>query len=470
LKVLVVDDELSMREYLQVLLSRAGHQVSTAGNASEGLAFLDSEQIDLVISDMKLGRESGMSLLKAARSYPTPPEVILITAYGTPSSAVTAMREGAYDYICKPFDNEELKLLVQKALEKRELLRENKQLRSSLIPGVGNFLIGKSRPMEEVWNLVEKVAASRSTVLISGESGTGKELVARAIHWKSSRSGQPFLPINCAALAEGVLESELFGHVKGAFTGAVNNRPGLLVSAGEGTVFLDEIGEMPLPTQVKILRVLQERKVKPVGGTDEISFAARILGASNKRLEGEVASRRFRQDLFYRLNVITIEVPPLRDRRGDIRVLANFFLDQMCEELGRPNLRFSPEALQLLEEYSFPGNVRQLQNIVERAATLSEENLLGPSTLPPSLRGEHEPASSTAGIVGLGPGFSLDRYLDESERRHLIAALEQSGGAKTKAAELLGLSFRSFRYRLAKQGLADRDEVDSKLNATTAQS
>ncbi len=435
--------------------------MTTASSVSEALTSLESERIDLVISDMKLGRESGLSVLKAARAHPMPPEVILITAFGTPSAAVAAMREGAYDYICKPFDNEELKLLVLKALEKRELLRENKQLRSSLIPGTGNFWIGQSPGMQQVWSVVEKVAASRSTVLIGGESGTGKELVARAIHWKSSRSGQPFLPVNCAALAEGVLESELFGHVKGAFTGAVSHRPGLLVSAGEGTVFLDEIGEMPLPTQVKLLRVLQERKVKPVGSTAEVPFEARLLAATNKRLEGEVKAGRFRQDLFYRLNVISIELPPLRERPGDIRMLANFFVAQMTEELGRPNLHFSAEALQLLENYSFPGNVRQLQNIVERAATLSEADLLGPSTLPASLRGETEPVSSTSEIA-LAPGFSMERYLDEAERRYLLAALAKAGGVKTRAAELLGLSFRSFRYRLAKQGLSERDEVDAK--------
>ena len=461
MQILVVDDELSMREYLDVLLNRAGYQVTTAASVKDALALLEADRIDLVISDMRLGQESGLSVLKAARAHPVPPEVILITAFGTPSAAVAAMREGAYDYICKPFDNEELALLVQKALEKRELLRENKQLRSSLIPGTGNFWIGKSPAMQQVWSLVEKVSASRSTVLITGESGTGKELVARAIHWKSTRSGQPFLPVNCAALAEGVLESELFGHVKGSFTGAVANRSGLLASAGEGTVFLDEIGEMPHPTQVKLLRVLQERKVKPVGSTDEIPFEARILAATNKRLEGEVKSGRFRQDLFYRLNVIGIDLPPLRERKGDIRILANFFLEKMREELCRANLRFAPEALQLLEKYSFPGNVRQLQNIVERAATLCEGDLLQPSTLPPSLRGERE-ASASSGQVAISVGFSLERHLDEAERHHLLAALEKAGGVKTRAAELLGLTFRSFRYRLAKHGLSDRDELDSK--------
>jgi len=388
--------------------------------------------------------------------------VILITAYGTPATAVEAMREGAYDYICKPFDNEELMLLVQKALEKRELLRENRELRASGAPGT-QILVGKSPAMQQVWALINKVASSRSTVLITGESGTGKELVARAIHWKSSRSGQPFLPVNCAALAEGVLESELFGHVKGAFTGATADRAGILVSAGGGSVFLDEIGEISPAMQVKLLRVLQERRVKPVGSSEEIPFEARVLAATNRNLEAEVKSGRFREDLYYRLNVIAIELPPLRKRREDIGMLANFFLDRMKETLGRPELNLSPATLELLEAYSFPGNVRQLENIIERAATLVEGSLLVPAALPPSLRGESEPIRPNGAVV-LAPGFSLDRYLDETERHYLLAALEHADGNKTKAAEILNLSFRSFRYRLAKHGLADKlDSADGPL-------
>ncbi len=388
--------------------------------------------------------------------------MILITAYGTPAAAVEAMREGAYDYICKPFDNEELMLLVQKALEKRELLRENRELRASGAPGT-QILVGKSPAMQQVWALINKVASSRSTVLITGESGTGKELVARAIHWKSSRSGQPFLPVNCAALAEGVLESELFGHVKGAFTGATADRAGILVSAGGGSVFLDEIGEISPAMQVKLLRVLQERRVKPVGSSEEIPFEARVLAATNRNLEAEVKSGRFREDLYYRLNVIAIELPPLRKRREDIGMLANFFLDRMKETLGRPELNLSPATLELLEAYSFPGNVRQLENIIERAATLVEGSLLVPAALPPSLRGESEPIRPNGAVV-LAPGFSLDRYLDETERHYLLAALEHADGNKTKAAEILNLSFRSFRYRLAKHGLADKlDSADGPL-------
>jgi len=462
LQILVVDDELSMREYLEVLLSRGGYQVVTAPDVATAVDTILKNNLDVVISDIKLGQESGLAVLRAARASATPPEVILITAYGTPATAVEAMREGAYDYICKPFDNEELMLLVQKALEKRELLRENRELRASGAPGT-QILVGKSPAMQQVWALINKVASSRSTVLITGESGTGKELVARAIHWKSSRSGQPFLPVNCAALAEGVLESELFGHVKGAFTGATADRAGILVSAGGGSVFLDEIGEISPAMQVKLLRVLQERRVKPVGSSEEIPFEARVLAATNRNLEAEVKSGRFREDLYYRLNVIAIELPPLRKRREDIGMLANFFLDRMKETLGRPELNLSPATLELLEAYSFPGNVRQLENIIERAATLVEGSLLVPAALPPSLRGESEPIRPNGAVV-LAPGFSLDRYLDETERHYLLAALEHADGNKTKAAEILNLSFRSFRYRLAKHGLADKlDSADGPL-------
>jgi two-component system response regulator PilR (NtrC family) len=455
-RILAVDDELSMREFLDVLLVRAGYEVQTAASATAAREKLAREEFDLVISDMKLGQESGLSVLEAVKATSGGPEVILITAYGTPASAVEAMRRGAYDYISKPFDNEEFLLLVQKALEKRALRQENVALRSTL-GTQGALLMGQSRAIREVAQLVEKVAPSRSTVLITGESGTGKELVARAIHWRSGRSGQPFLPVNCGALNEGVLESELFGHVKGAFTGATSQRRGILVAAGTGTVFLDELGEVPPAMQVKLLRVLQERRVKPVGSSEELQFEARILAATNRSLEKEVAAGRFREDLFYRLNVITIELPPLRERREDIPLLVNHFLGQVAKELGRSDLRFSDEALRLLSEFSFPGNVRQLQNIVERAATLADGDLMQPETLPPALRGERERRLDET-QPALPPGFSLDRYMDEAERRYLLEALRRAGGVKTRAAELLGLSFRVFRYRLAKHGLTTDEE------------
>jgi two-component system response regulator PilR (NtrC family) len=316
-------------------------------------------------------------------------------------------------------------------------------------------MVGTSEAMERVRAIVRKVASSKSTVLVTGESGTGKELVARAIHFAGPRASKPFLPVNCAALAEGVLESELFGHVKGAFTGAVTERTGLLVSAGEGTVFLDEIGELLPGTQVKLLRVLQERTVKPVGSAAEVAFDARVVVATNRRLEAEVKAGRFREDLFYRLNVITIDLPPLRLRPEDISQLAESFLSKMREELERPALRFTPEALRILETYAFPGNVRQLQNIVERAATLAEAEELGPETLPSALRGDAASGIPEGPATELAESFSLERYLDEQERRYLLEALRKAEGVKTRAAVLLGLTFRSFRYRLAKHGLGD---------------
>ncbi len=455
-RILVVDDEASIREFLELLLSRAGHQISLAGSFAEAKSALQTSAFELVITDFRLGRDSGVDVLKLARAIAPPPEVIVITAYGTPASAVEAMRQGAYDYISKPFDNDELMLLVERALEKSKLQEENRQLKQSLIPRAGYFL-GASAAMSQVWALVEKVAAARTTVLITGESGTGKEVVARAIHNRGPRANSPFVPVNCGALAEGILESELFGHVKGSFTGAQGDRPGILVSAGDGTVLLDEVGELPPSTQVKLLRVLQERRVKPVGSSREIPFEARVLAATNRRLDEEVKAGRFREDLFFRLNVINIELPPLRARREDIRPLTQFFLGRFAEELGRPSLHFTEEALKKFEAYSFSGNVRQLENLIERAATLADGDELTLDSLPPAVTGAPDAASPSQ--VTIGERFSLERHLDEVERRFLQEALKRSGGVKMRAAALLGLTFRSLRYRLAKQGLGEKDDA-----------
>ncbi len=450
-RILVVDDEASIREFLEVLLSRGGHAVETADSVGAFKQQLDASA-DLVISDFRIGRESGLDVLQVARALPTPPEVIIVTAFGTPASAVEAMRRGAYDYITKPFDNDELLLLVDRALEKRRLAEEVRQLRGTLAPHA-TYVLGRSAAMQRVWAMVDKVATPKSTVLITGESGTGKEVVARAIHTSGPRARSPFLAVNCGALAEGVLESELFGHVKGSFTGATADRQGLVASAGDGTVLLDEIGEMPLSLQVKLLRVLQERKVKPVGSSREVPFEARIVAATNRTLEDEVKAGRFREDLLFRLNIIPIEVPPLRQRPEDITVLATYFLARVAEELGRPGLSFAPETLALLERFAFPGNVRQLHNIVERAATLADADVLGVDALPASLRGTTEP--STQQSVSIPAGFSLERHLDALEREFLQEALKRGTGVKMRAAEILGLSFRSFRYRLAKHGLSE---------------
>ncbi|MDP3234604.1 MAG: sigma-54 dependent transcriptional regulator [Myxococcales bacterium] len=450
--ILVVDDEPSILEFLEVLLSKHGHRVRTVGSLDLATKALAAAVPDLVITDFRLGKQSGLDVVKAARTLTMPPEVIVVTAYGTPASAVEAMRQGAYDYVTKPFDNDELMILVERAIEKRGLRVENRRLRAS---GSGVF-VGQSAAMQQVWSVVQKVAPTRATVLIAGESGTGKEVVARAIHLESPRASQPFVPVNCGALAEGVLESELFGHVKGAFTGASSDRQGILAAAGEGTVLLDEVGELPLGTQVKLLRVLQERKVKPVGSSREVPFEARILAATNRKLEDEVKAGRFREDLWFRLNVIVVDVPPLRKRREDIPRLAAFFLERVSTELGRPGLHFTPEAIAVLQDYAFPGNVRQMQNVIERAATLSDSDALGVESLPPLVRGaEGEPDAGPE--VSLAPGFSLELHLDTLERRYLHEALRRASGAKTKAAELLGLSFRSFRYRLAKHGMPPDD-------------
>ena len=457
-KVLIVDDERSMLEVLELTFTQVGHEVTTASSHEEAAAELSKGTVELVLTDFQLRVKTGLDVLRSAQRSSSAPEVIIITAYGTPESAVAAMRQGAYDYISKPFDNEELMLLAERALEKRRLKLENVSLRES---GPVRPLIGDSAAMRGVWALIEKVAPTRATVLITGESGTGKEVVARAIHRLSSRGAAPFLPVNCGALTEGLLESELFGHMKGSFTGASSDHVGLLIAARDGTVLLDEIGELSLNTQVKLLRVLQERKVRPVGGTSEVPFQARVLAATNRDLEADVRAERFREDLLFRLNALTIDLPPLREHREDIPLLAQHFLAKAATELERPRLRFLEETLRLLTKFQFSGNVRQLQNIVERAATLSDTDDLGPDSLPAALRGEEE--QEPTATFELPEGFLLEKHLDALEHRYLLEALKRAGGVKMRAAELLGLTFRSFRYRLAKHGLGEREERSSKF-------
>ncbi len=455
--VLVVDDEQSVRAVLELLFFRAGYDVATASGYEDAIGLLEHQPYDLIVTDYQLKGKTGLDLLKVALRRSQHPEVIVLTAYGTPESAVTAMRQGAYDYTTKPFNNDELLLLAERAIEKRRLAIEKRSLSASVTL---RPLIGNSQPMRELWTLIEKMAPARATVLITGESGTGKEIVARALHHLGPKSSSPFLPVNCGALAEGVLESELFGHMKGAFTGAVHDHTGLLVAARDGTVLLDEIGELTPGTQVKLLRVLQERAVRPVGGTKEIPFEARVLATTNRDLEAEVRTGRFRQDLLFRLNILTIALPPLRARREDIALLARFFLANSSAELGRPRLSFTEETMRLLAAYDFPGNVRQLQNIVARAATLSDSDSLGPESLPAAVRGEPDFAPDAPPEIP--PDFSLERYLDDLEHRYLLEALDRARGVKTRAAELLGLSFRSLRYRLAKFALSDREEQTQK--------
>jgi len=453
-RILVVDDELSMREFLQILLAKEGHSVFTAGDVTGALEKFRESEPDLVVSDLRLGRESGLDLLRTVKAESPRTEVVIMTAFATAENAVQAMKLGAYDYVLKPFKVEELRLVLAKALEHRALLAENRLLRHQV--GARRTgpeeILGESPAIREVRQLVEKLAPTRTTVLVTGESGTGKEVVARSIHSRSDRRDQPFVAINCGAIPEGLIESELFGHEKGSFTGAVDAKAGLFEVAGSGTLFLDEVGELPLHVQVKLLRALQEKRARRVGGTADIAFSARVIAATNRALEAEVKAGRFREDLFYRLNVIQLRMPPLRERRSDIPAFLEHFLQRFTAELGRSEAAFSPEALELLYAWQWPGNIRELANVVERAATLSDGSIIGAEALPPALRG----AELRGGPAEIPTsGIDLQAHLDALERRALEQALERTGGNKTEAAKLLALTFRSLRYRLAKFGIGE---------------
>lgn len=457
--ILVVDDEVSMREFLQIMLEQDGHTVRTASDAPGGVLALKDGQFDLVLTDLRLPGGSGMDVLRQARKRHTELEVVMMTAFATTENAVEAMKAGAYDYVMKPFKVDELKLVLARALERRQLRGENETLRETLkARSAHGQLVGESGALKDVLRMVDKVAPTRTTVLITGESGTGKELVSRAIHARSPRHAAPFVPINCGAIPENLLESELFGHVKGAFTGAHVDKAGLFESAAGGTVFLDEIGEMPLAMQVKLLRVLQERRFRPVGGVKDKPFECRVVAATNKDLEAESAAGNFREDLYFRLNVIELTLPSLRERKADIPLLAAAFVAKITEQQGRPVVPILPGAMACMQAYAWPGNVRELENVIERGVTLCDDDGIDASVLPPKVRGAQSAAQrdvlSPAGLPSVGPeGVSLEDVMDAVERRLLDQALMHTGGKKKKAAELLQLSFRSFRYRLAKHGM-----------------
>jgi len=452
--VLVVDDERSMREFLEILLAKQGHEVVSEASLSGALARVAETELDLVITDLRLGRDSGIDVLKAVKATSPATEVVMVTAFATTENAIQAMKLGAYDYVLKPFKVDELKLVVEKALEHRALVAENRVLRHRVGAKLhGEEIIGRSQAVEEVRQLVAKVAPARTTVLLLGESGTGKEVVARAIHERGGRREQPFVAINCGAIPEGLIESELFGHEKGSFTGATEQRPGLFEVAGSGTLFLDEVGDLPPQVQVRLLRALQERKIRRVGGSADIAVGARIVAATNRDLAEEVRAGRFREDLFYRLNVIQIRMPPLRERREDVPLFLAHYLARFAAELGKPAVRLSPEAERLLAGYAYPGNVRELANVVERAVTLAEGDVVEPPVLPPAVR-DAQPEVAAAEATKLPEaGLDLQAHLDAIERRILEQALDRTRGVKTEAARLLSLTFRSLRYRLAKFGI-----------------
>ena len=456
-RILVVDDELSMREFISILLEREGYEVLTAADASTALERLAASAIDLVISDVQMPGLNGLELLARIRETSPETAVLLITAYSTAEQAVEAMKLGAYDYLAKPFKVEEIKVLVHNALEKRDLKRENVMLRekAKVCAGFGN-LIGSSPRMRELFALLSKVADSASTVLILGESGTGKELAARAVHDNSPRKTKPFVAVNCGAIPETLIESELFGHAKGAFTGAVGERAGLFEQAQGGTLFLDEIGELPLAMQTRLLRVLQEREVRRVGGSSIKKVDVRVLAASNRDLAEQVKEGSFREDLYYRINVVQVTMPPLRERIEDIPLLIEHLATKHGLVTAGSGI-ITSEALKCLMNYQFPGNVRELGNIVERSLVLSRDKITLES-LPAHVMGSVKRFDLHSPVAIPDEGIALEPALEQLERQYLLKALEKSSGVKKKAAELLGMSFRSFRYKLAKYELAS--EVD----------
>ena len=461
-RILLVDDEKNLLEFLNIMLTQEGYNVTVAYGGREAIDILHKNEFDVVITDIKMPRVNGLEVLKFIKENSPDTIVIMITAFASHETAVEAMKAGAYDYITKPFNNDQIKLVIKKAVEKRLLVRENLYLKRKLGKEADSRdIIGKSEKIKEVFDLVEKVAKTNSTVLIYGESGTGKELVARAIHQNSNRTDKPFETINCGALLDTLLESELFGHEKGAFKDAVNLKEGLFEVADGGTLFLDEIAETSPSTQVKLLRVLQEMELKRVGGTKTIKVDVRIIVATNKNLRDRVINGSFREDLFYRINVFPIFMPPLRERTEDIDNLAEFFVDRFCLKLGRKPPQILPQTMEGLKSYAWPGNVRELENVIERVMILCTGNRVFPKDLPEEiLKGEKEIISKVKRQEEelkipeiASEGIDFEKVVGNIEKNLLMEALKKTDGRKTKAAELLKISFRSFRYLLDKYNL-----------------
>jgi len=449
-RILVIDDEENMLELYSRILGKEGYKVTTALTAEEALDLFRSKVFDLIIADLALPGMNGVELLKKVKEEDPDIPYILITAYGTVESAVEAMKLGAFDYIPKPFQTEELKIVIKKALKEYQLAQELKRLRSEVRErySFGN-IVGRSKKMLAIFDLVGRVAASNSTVLIQGESGTGKELIARAIHYNSLRKDKPFVAIDCSILPETLLESELFGHVRGAFTGAMKAKKGLFEEANGGTIFLDEIGNISLPIQAKLLRVLQEREIKPLGSTDTIKVDVRIIAATNTDLKELVASGAFREDLYYRIAVIPIVLPPLRERKEDIPLLVDCFLEKFSKENNKPLKRITPKALALLTEYDWPGNVRELENIIERAVLVSDSEEIDESCFPSEIRrlGD-ESVSLNISLKG-----EVNKVKGSVEIEAIKKALALCGGNKTLAAKKLGISRSSLYNKLKEYGI-----------------
>ena len=456
-RILIVDDEPSMREMLRIVLRREGYDVVVAVNGREALERLQNEPIDLLLSDIRMPDVSGVEVLRTAKQLNPDIVAFMMTAFASTDTAVEAMRLGAVDYFTKPFSVDELRIKIRQHLETHQLKQENLLLKRALNSRHEfSSILGRSDVMQAVFATIRSVANTNSTALVTGESGTGKELVARAIHFNSLRRDRPFVAVNCGAVPETLLESELFGHMRGAFTGAHTSKKGLMEVAEGGTIFLDEIGEMTPTMQVKLLRVLQDRRFRRLGGTEEVQADVRVIAATNQDLPKLVADGRFREDLYYRLNVLPVHVPPLRDRSEDIPLLAEHFLHQFAQEMGKPVRTVSAGALQLLCDHEWRGNVRELQNAMERAVALEQTESVLPESLPDDVRRGHSAiagAPAPPNLPELGDGFDLEARGEAFYRHYIALALERAGGVQVKAAELLGMSFRSFRYYVKKYNL-----------------
>lgn len=446
--IIVIDDEYRQRDILRTILEDEGYEVHTASSAEEGLKHIETLRPDVVITDLKMGGMSGVQLLEALPEDTVKPAVIIMTAYGTIFSAVEAMKKGAFDYLTKPLEKDSIVLIVKKAVERMQLVKENIRLQDALFQKFKmEGIVGGSKRMQEVIELAKKVTPASVTVLIYGESGTGKELIARAIHYNSPRKTGPFITINCAAIPDNLIESELFGYEPGAFTGATHRKPGLFESSDKGTIFLDEIGDLPQLTQTKILRVLQDKEVRRLGGKGSIKVDVRIIAATNKDLEKEVAAGRFREDLYYRLKVVTLELPPLRERKEDIPGLVNFFIEKYNKEFGKRVKGTSDSVLKALIEYHWPGNIRQLESIIERAVLISDTPVIGLNDIRSELKLPQDKGVLDFEIPDEGINF------EELEKELIKKAMHKANNVAAKAARLLGMTYKTFWYRLEKFGL-----------------
>ena len=459
-KILIIDDEKSILDLLSVVFKKEGYRVRATLSAKKALELLNKEEFGLILTDIKLPEMSGFEILKRVRESKPDIAVVMITAYGNVKQAVEALKAGAFDYVVKPFDVDELKIIVAKALEKKRLQEENILLRKELKKKSSfETVIGKSKKIKHIYSMIEKIAGTDSTILVTGESGTGKELAARAIHSLSPREENRFVSINCGALPENLLESELFGHVEGAFTGAVADKLGLFEVAQRGTLFLDEVGEMAPWTQVKLLRTLQDKKIRRVGGTEEAAIDVRIIAATNQDLKKKISEGKFREDLFYRLNVISFEMPPLRERKEDVPLFVNHFLKKYSMEIGKSMKRITPDVMKLFESYPWPGNIRELENVIERTVAVEDRETITLDSLPDELLTARKREETD---LLFQKNFCLTSFLDEAAQSYIKQARLLSGGNLKKTASLLGISYRNLRYLIDKYKLKTDQETDEK--------